>query len=50
MNDLKKGSIVKLKDGYRIYADNELCQYYFTNFESTAKNLSDELTIKENKI
>ena len=40
---MKKGSIVKLKDGYRIYCDESLGMYYFTECYETALNLSKEI-------
>lgn len=43
---MKRGDIVKLKDGYRIYVGDQCGQYYFTSCHQTALNLSKEL--KEN--
>ena len=40
---MKRGEIVKLKDGYRIYTGDALGQYYFTTCKKTAINLSKEL-------
>lgn len=40
---MKRGDIVELKDGYRIYADATLGLYYFTTDYQTALSLSKEL-------
>lgn len=41
---LTKGSIVVLKDGYRIYSDKELNQYYYSKTYKEALNISFKLT------